>query len=86
MKRSILWKMVLILAAIVSSILCLVVFLNYQLGEEYYISCEEQGVGRLPLHHAGAFYVQEPSASSAVSLISASTARSPGSIPPPGNL
>ena len=35
----------------------------------YYISCEEQGVGRLPLHHAGAFYVQEPSASSAVSLL-----------------
>ena len=35
----------------------------------YYISCEEQGVGRLPLHHAGAFYVQEPSASSVVSLL-----------------
>lgn len=35
----------------------------------YYISCEEQGIGRLPFHHAGAFYVQEPSASSAVSLL-----------------
>ena len=35
----------------------------------YYISCSEQGVGKLLLHHAGAFYVQEPSASSAVSLL-----------------
>ena len=47
MKRSILWKMVLILAAIVSSILCLVVFLNYQLGEEYYISCEEKNMTQM---------------------------------------
>ncbi len=35
----------------------------------YYVSAEEQGIGKLPLHHAGAFYVQEPSASSAVSLL-----------------
>ena len=35
----------------------------------YYISCTEQGIGKHPLHHAGAFYVQEPSASSAVSLL-----------------
>lgn len=39
--------MVLILAAIVSSILCLVVFLNYQLGEEYYISCEEKNMTQM---------------------------------------
>lgn len=38
-------------------------------SDGYYISCEEQGIGRLPLHHAGAFYVQEPSASSVVSLL-----------------
>lgn len=44
MKRSILWKMVLILVFIVSSILCLVVFLNYQLGEEYYISSGEKNM------------------------------------------
>lgn len=35
----------------------------------YYISCDEKGVGNTPLHHAGAFYVQEPSAMSAVSLL-----------------
>ena len=35
----------------------------------FYISAREQGVGNLPLHLAGAFYVQEPSASSAVSLL-----------------
>lgn len=29
----------------------------------------EQGVGNLALHHAGAFYVQEPSASAAVTLL-----------------
>lgn len=34
----------------------------------YYIS-EAQGIGKDPLHHAGAFYVQEPSASSAVTLL-----------------
>ena len=35
----------------------------------YYIPLQEQGIGNLPLHHSGAFYVQEPSASSAVSLL-----------------
>lgn len=35
----------------------------------WYIPTDEQGVGNLPLHHAGAFYVQEPSATSAVSLL-----------------
>ena len=35
----------------------------------YYISCDERGIGNTALHHAGAFYVQEPSAMSAVSLL-----------------
>lgn len=35
----------------------------------YYIPCNEDGIGSLPLHHAGAFYVQEPSAMSAVTLL-----------------
>ena len=35
----------------------------------YYICGEAQGIGNHPLHHAGAFYVQEPSASSAVALL-----------------
>ncbi len=35
----------------------------------YYYSDDIQSIGRHPLHHAGAFYVQEPSASSAVSLL-----------------
>lgn len=35
----------------------------------WYIPKDEQGIGNLPLHHAGAFYVQEPSATSAVSLL-----------------
>ena len=35
----------------------------------YYISCDEKGIGNTPLHHAGAFYVQEPSAMSAVTLL-----------------
>ncbi len=35
----------------------------------YYIPINEQGIGKHPLHHAGSFYVQEPSASSAVSLL-----------------
>lgn len=35
----------------------------------YYISCDEKGIGNSPLHHAGAFYVQEPSAMSAVTLL-----------------
>lgn len=39
----------------------------YKFG--YYIPAGEQGIGNLPLYHCGAFYVQEPSASSAVSLL-----------------
>ncbi len=35
----------------------------------YYYNGDAQGIGRHPLHHAGAFYVQEPSASSAVTLL-----------------
>lgn len=35
----------------------------------YYISCDEKGIGNTPLHHAGVFYVQEPSAMSAVTLL-----------------
>lgn len=35
----------------------------------YYITGDTEGIGKHPLHHAGAFYVQEPSASSAVSLL-----------------
>lgn len=34
--------------------------------ESYTIASEAQGIGLNPLHHAGAYYVQEPSASSAV--------------------
>ncbi len=34
----------------------------------YYIS-DEKGIGNTPFHHAGAFYVQEPSAMSAVTLL-----------------
>ncbi len=37
----------------------------------YYIPSDFEGVGNLPLHHAGAFYVQEPSASSVLSVINA---------------
>ncbi len=36
----------------------------------FYIPTETQGIGNSPLHHAGAFYVQEPSAMSAVTLLS----------------
>ena len=39
----------------------------YQDG--YYIPSDYEGVGNLWLHHAGAYYVQEPSASSAVPLL-----------------
>ena len=39
----------------------------YQNG--YYILCDEKGIGNTPLHHAGVFYVQEPSAMSAVTLL-----------------
>lgn len=35
----------------------------------WYIPSDEQGIGNLPLHHSGAFYVQEPSATSAVELL-----------------
>ena len=38
-------------------------------SDGYYIPNDTEGVGNLPLHHAGAFYVQEPSASSAVPLL-----------------
>ncbi|MGN0550460.1 MAG: RsmB/NOP family class I SAM-dependent RNA methyltransferase [Acutalibacteraceae bacterium] len=34
-----------------------------------YIPPDTEGLGRLPLHHAGAFYVQEPSATSAVTVL-----------------
>lgn len=35
----------------------------------FYIPFETQGIGSNPLHHAGAYYVQEPSASCAVTLL-----------------
>ena len=35
----------------------------------YYIPCDEKGIGNTPLHLGGAFYVQEPSAMSAVTLL-----------------
>lgn len=35
----------------------------------YYLPGDYEGIGRSALHHAGAFYVQEPSASSAVSVL-----------------
>lgn len=35
----------------------------------YYIDSEIEGLGNNPLHHAGAFYIQEPSASAPVSLL-----------------
>ena len=37
--------------------------------EGYYIPDEIESIGNSPLHHAGAFYVQEPSASSAVEMM-----------------
>lgn len=37
--------------------------------DSYYISGSDESVGNNPLHHAGAYYVQEPSASSAVTLL-----------------
>ncbi len=36
----------------------------------YYLEENIDSIGNLPLHHAGAFYVQEPSASSAVTVLS----------------
>lgn len=35
----------------------------------FYLPPEAQNIGRLPLHHAGAFYAQEPSASAAVTIL-----------------
>ena len=35
----------------------------------YYIDSKIEGLGNNPMHHAGAFYVQEPSASAPVSLL-----------------
>ena len=34
-----------------------------------YLPEDAEGIGRTALHHAGAFYVQEPSASSAVTVL-----------------
>ena len=39
--------------------------------DEYYIPPLLSGVGNLPLHHSGGFYVQEPSASSVLSVVDA---------------
>ena len=39
--------------------------------DSYYIPKDFEGVGNLPLHHAGGFYVQEPSASSVLSVVNA---------------
>ena len=36
----------------------------------YYLEENIDSIGNLPLHHAGAFYVQEPSASSAITVLS----------------
>ena len=38
-------------------------------SESYYIDPAAQGVGSHPLHHAGAYYVQEPSAAGAVTVL-----------------
>ena len=35
----------------------------------FYYPNEEKGLGKHPLHHAGAFYIQEPSATSAVTML-----------------
>lgn len=37
--------------------------------EGFYINSDIKGLGKHPLHHAGAFYIQEPSASSAVTIL-----------------
>ena len=37
--------------------------------DTYYLPAEFDGIGRLALHHAGAVYVQEPSATSAVEVL-----------------
>lgn len=41
--------------------------------DSFYFSKEVQSIGNNPLHHAGAFYVQEPSACSAVEVLSPQT-------------
>ena len=38
-------------------------------AESFYIPAEAQGLGNHPLHHCGAFYIQEPSAASAVEML-----------------
>lgn len=38
-------------------------------ADSYYIPEQTDGLGRHPFHHAGAFYVQEPSAASAVTVL-----------------
>lgn len=38
-------------------------------GDSYYIPSDFEGIGNNPLHHAGAYYVQEPSASSVLSAV-----------------
>ncbi len=38
-------------------------------SEDFYIPNEVASLGNNPLHHAGAFYIQEPSASSAVTML-----------------
>ncbi len=38
-------------------------------SESFYIPKNVEGLGNNPLHHAGAFYIQEPSASSAVEML-----------------
>jgi NOL1/NOP2/sun family putative RNA methylase len=38
-------------------------------SEEYYYPNSITGLGKNPLHHSGAFYIQEPSASSAVAMM-----------------
>lgn len=38
-------------------------------AHSYYLPYEAQGLGNSPLHHAGAFYLQEPSAASAVTML-----------------
>lgn len=37
--------------------------------EGFYIPSDVKSIGNNPLHHAGAFYVQEPSATSAVTML-----------------
>lgn len=37
--------------------------------DSYYLPDGFEGIGKIPLHHGGAFYVQEPSAASAVTVL-----------------